>query len=153
MNMKKLFTLCLISLMALSASAQQMEFVDLGLPSGTFWKAVNEPGLYTYDEAMSKYNSQIPTNIQLEELRKECVWTWNGTGYHVTGPNGNFITLPASGHYNCNNGDLLYLGLGGYYWSSTATDYDAASYIFFDASKVSVYEVNRCNSFSVRLVR
>ena len=98
--MKKLFTLCLISLMALSASAQQMEFVDLGLPSGTFWKAVNEPGLYTYDEAMSKYNSQIPTNIQLEELRKECVWTWNGTGYHVTGPNGNFITLPASGHYN-----------------------------------------------------
>ena len=47
----------------------------------------------------------------------------------------------------------LYVGLGGYYWSSTATDFDAASYIFFDASKVSVYNVNRCNSFSVRLVR
>lgn len=150
--MKKVFSLCLICLMALSASAQQMEYVDLGLPSATLWKAVDEPGFYTYDEAMNNFNNQLPTNVQLEELKKECVWSWNGTGYHVTGPNGNFITLPASGYCDC-NANALYIGLGGYYWSSTATDYDAASYIFFDASKVSIYNVNRCNSFSVRLVR
>ena len=150
--MKKLFSFCLICFMALSASAQQMEYVDFGLPSGTLWKSVDEPGFYTYDEAMQKLGNQLPTSVQLEELKKECVWSWYGNGYHVTGPNGNFITLPASGYYNC-NGDLLYVGLGGYYWSCTVTDYDAANYIFFDASKVSVYQVNRCNSFSVRLVR
>jgi uncharacterized protein (TIGR02145 family) len=88
----------------------------------------------------------------MEELKRECVWSWNGNGYHVTGPNGNFITLPASGYRDC-NGNYIYMGLGGYYWSSTSTDFDAANYIFFDASKVSVYSVNRCNSFSVRIVK
>ena len=150
--MKKLFSFCLICFMALSASAQQMEFVDLGLPSGTLWKAVDEPGFYTYDEATSKLGDQLPSNAQLEELKKECVWSWNGNGYHVTGPNGNFITLPASGYCDC-NGSYIYMGLGGYYWSSTLTDFDAANYIFFDASKVSVYSVNRCNRFSVRIVK
>ncbi len=150
--MKKLFSSCLICFMALSASAQQMEFVDLGLPSGTLWKAVDEPGLYTYDEATSQFGNQLPTNTIMEELKRECVWSWNGNGYHVTGPNGNFITLPASGYRDC-NGNYIYMGLGGYYWSSTSTDFDAANYIFFDASKVSVYSVNRCNSFSVRIVK
>lgn len=150
--MKKLFSFCLICFMALSASAQQMEYVDFGLPSGTLWKSVDEPGLYTYDEATSKFGDQLPTNEQMEELKKECVWSWNGNGYHVTGPNGNFITLPASGYRDCNQ-NYIYMGLGGYYWSATSTDFDAANYIFFDASKVSVYSVNRCNSFSVRLVK
>lgn len=150
--MKNIFLFCLISFMALSATAQQMEYVDLGLPSATMWKAVDEPGFYTYDTAMLYFHDQMPTQVQLEELKNECVWSWNGTGYRVTGPNGNFITLPASGYIDC-NGHLLYMGLGGYYWSATSTDYDAANYIFFDASKVSVYHVNRCNSFSVRLVR
>ena len=150
--MNKLFSFCLICFMALSASAQQMEFVDLGLPSGTLWKAVDEPGLYTYDEATSQFGNQLPTNTIMEELKRECVWSWNGNGYHVTGPNGNFITLPASGYRDC-NGNYIYMGLGGYYWSSTSTDFDAANYIFFDASKVSVYSVNRCNSFSVRIVK
>ena len=74
--MKKLFSFCLICFMALSASAQQMEYVDFGLPSGTLWKSVDEPGLYTYDEATSKFGDQLPTNEQMEELKKECVWSW-----------------------------------------------------------------------------
>ncbi len=151
--MKKIFSLFLICFMALSATAQQMEYIDLGLPSGTLWKAVDEPGFYTYDEAVNKLGNHLPTNVQLEELKKECVWSWNGSGYHVTGPNGNFITLPASGYCSCKADDYLYIGLGGYYWSSTSTDYDAANYLFFDAGKVAVHDVNRCNSFSVRLVR
>jgi hypothetical protein len=69
--MKKIFSFCLICFMALSASAQQMEYVDLGLPSATLWKAVDEPGFYTYDEAMNKFNNQLPTSAQLEELKKE----------------------------------------------------------------------------------
>ena len=64
-NMKKLFSFCLICFMALSASAQQMEYVDFGLPSGTLWKSVDEPGLYTYDEATSKFGDQLPTNEQM----------------------------------------------------------------------------------------
>lgn len=43
----------MICLMTLSALSQQMEYVDLGLPSGTLWKAKNEKGkYYTYEKAM-----------------------------------------------------------------------------------------------------
>ena len=73
--MKKVYFLCLICLMALSATAQQMEYVDLGLPSATLWKAVDEPGFYTYDAAMTNFHNQMPTNVQMEELKNECVWS------------------------------------------------------------------------------
>jgi uncharacterized protein (TIGR02145 family) len=149
--MKKLFSFCLICFMALSASAQQMEFVDLGLPSGTLWKAVDEPGLYTYDEATSQFGNQLPTNTIMEELKRECVWSWNGNGYHVTGPNGNFITLPASGYRDC-NGNYIYMGLGGYYWSSKPYS-TYADGLYFLSSYVGMSHYYRAYGYSVRCVQ
>lgn len=79
-------------------------YVDLGLPSGTFW---NESGreYSPFDFNLGKNEDvfyKIPNRTQAEELIKECTWTWTGTGYNVTGPNGNSIFLKAGGYINSN---------------------------------------------------
>lgn len=70
-------------------------WIDLGLPSGTLWKNKNESSFYTYEQAITRYGSQLPTQSQIVELVQKCSWVWNNTGYTITGPNGNCIFLPA----------------------------------------------------------
>ena len=113
--MKKLFSLCLICLLAVSAMAQDQnvnvvvigggsssssgDYVDLGLPSGTLWKRQNESGLYTYEQAINRFGSKLPERHHYVELKNECTWIWiDDYGYKVVGPNGNSITLPAAGY-------------------------------------------------------
>ena len=130
-------------------------YVDLGLPSGTLWKNANEGGdyaRYTYDEAVSRWGSKLPTVKQLDELIDECTWTWTGSGYKVTGPNGNSITLPAAGYRNC-LGDVVCVGTYGSYWSSTPNDSGNAWRLYFNSSEVYMYSLNRCYGQSVRLVQ
>ena len=63
---------------------------------------------------------RMPTYDEMKELVFECTWTWttqNGVdGYKATGPNGNFIFLPATGVMNEN----VLVG-GYYYWSSSSS--------------------------------
>ena len=95
-----------------------MDFIDLGLPSGTLWAESNEEGFYTFDEAVSKYGDSLPTREQFIELRSQCKWEWMGDGYKVTGPNGNCIVLPAKG-FRDDDGNVYGVGFIGNYWSST----------------------------------
>lgn len=73
----------------------ELEFIDLGLPSGTKWANKDYSGgyecrHYTYTENVEG----IPTKEQWKELRKECEWIWSeGMGYKVIGPNKNYIFL------------------------------------------------------------
>ena len=133
-------------------------YVDLGLPSGTLWKKSNEGGdaaHFTYDEAVSKFGNNLPTDQQLRELKDKCTWTWIdiGGGYRVTGPNGNSITLPAAGFRGC-NGDVSFVGSFGYYWSSTPSDSDDAWALYFNPHEVFIFnDVGRCGGLSVRLVQ
>lgn len=64
---------------------------------------------------------RMPTYDELSELKSKCTWTWTTqnsvNGYKVTGPNGNYIFLPAAGYRG--NSDLSNVGSGGYYWSSS----------------------------------
>lgn len=183
--MKKLFFLGMMCLMALSIQAQkscvELDFqlgtnvtdcggsvlsssvgdstgyTDLGLPSGTIWKNFNATGFYTYDEAVSKFGNRLPTKEQWEELKAECQWTWNGSGYKVTGPNGNSIVLPSSGIRYC-DGSVKYVGSFGYYWSSTPGDSGDAWYLYFGSGGVymnygSRYNGSRCYGHAVRLVQ
>ena len=64
---------------------------------------------------------RMPTMTEFSELCKKCKWEWkelNGKkGYKVTGPNGNYIFLPAAGGRN--NTVLSGAGTNGVYWSST----------------------------------
>ena len=134
--------------------AQDYVYVDLGLPSGTLWKYKNEEdGLYSYDQAMAKFGNNLPTKEQLEELKNSCSWMWNGSGYKVTGPSGESITLPAAGIRN-RDGSTNYVGSYGYYWSSTPDGSEYAWHLCFFPSVVG-YMGNfmRCYGLSVRLVQ
>ena len=98
---------------------QQEEYVDLGLPSGTLWKTSNEVnpddehGFYSYDEAMSKFGAQMPSDTKWRELINNCTWQQKGNGYEVSG-NGKKIFLPAEGKVD-KYGSFK---TGGFYWSS-----------------------------------
>lgn len=148
--MKKILLLSVLCLFALQIKAQ--EYVDLGLPSGTKWKDKNESGFYDYDAAVRSFGSKLPTKEQLEELKDACTWQWTGSGYKVTGPNGQSITLPAAGNRYC-NGEVSSVGAGGRYWSSTPNDSEYAWCLYFTSSELSVYGSNRCIGRSVRLVQ
>lgn len=127
-------------------------YVDLGLSSGTYWKETNESGFYSYDNAVSKFGNKLPTREQLEELKNECEWTWTGNGYKVTGPNGEYITLPAAGFRNC-SGAVVTVVTCGCYWSSTPRDSDSAWYLDFFPHEVGMDDNYHCVGHSVRLVQ
>ena len=149
--MKKVFSLCLMCLLAVSAMAQ--DYVDLGLPSGTLWKRQNESGLYTYEQAINRFGSKLPERHHYVELKNECTWIWiDDYGYKVVGPNGNSITLPAAGYRYC-DGDVHYVGMDGYYWSSTPDDSDTAWSLFFYSVGGNMNNYYRCSGQSVRLVQ
>ena len=125
-------------------------YVDLGLPSGTLWKDKNENGFYDYDAAVRSFGSKLPNKEQLEELKNSCQWTWTGSGYKVTGPNGNSIALPAAGF---RDGTSVYLvGTYGDYWSSTPSGSDYAYSLYFDGSYLYMDYYFRDYGLSVRLV-
>jgi uncharacterized protein (TIGR02145 family) len=128
------------------------QYVDLGLPSGTKWKSFNEPGFYSYEEAISKFTDQLPTYDQLGELYGVCDWIWLGSAYKVIGPNGNFIKFPAAGYRDC-NGSVNSVGSSGYYWSSSSSGSDYAYYLYVNSGKVFMYSYDRCYGHSVRLVQ
>lgn len=128
--------------------------VDLGLPSGTLWKNANEGGdyvRYTYNEAVSRFGNKLPTKQQLEELKNKCTWTWTGSGYKVTGPNGESIALPAAGYRTC-GGNVDYRTIGSY-WSSTPYNSGNPWYLGFHSSEVNMSNNTRCGGRSVRLVQ
>ena len=127
-------------------------FVDLGLPSGTKWKTQNQTGLYTYDDAISKFGNRLPTKDQWNELTIECSWEWTGNGYKVIGPNGNSIVLPAEGYRYC-NGSVVAGGSLGNYWSFTPDGSEYAWYLSFGSNGVFMYSGDRCDGSSVRLVQ
>ena len=134
-------------------------YVDLGLSSGTRWKTSNEENaadaeyaFFTYDEAVSQFGSRLPSKEQREELKAECQWAWTGSGYKVTGPNGNSITLPAAGFRSC-SGSVSSVGSSGIYWSSTPKDSEDAWVLVFDSHGVYVDYGSRCQGLSVRLVQ
>ena len=133
-------------------SSSSVDYTDLGLPSGTKWKNFNATGFYTYYEAVSQFGNLLPTKEQWEELEAECQWSWNGSGYKVTGPNGNSIVLPASGFRYC-GGSVDGVGSIGDYWSSSPGDSDDAWNLYFNSGGVIVYSDYRCTGLSVRLVQ
>lgn len=131
-------------------------YIDLGLPSGTLWKNVNEGGdyaRYTYDEAVSRFGNRLPTKQQLEELNNKCTWTWTGNGYKITGLNDNSIYLPAMGIRDC-DGNVILIGTYGSYWSFTSGGSDGAYILSFGLSvDVFLGYCDRCYGRSVRLVQ
>ncbi len=100
---------------------------------------------------------RMPTKAEQDELRTKCTWEWkelNGKkGYKVTGPNGNFIFLPAAGYRLYSS--LFDAGSDGSYWSSSPFSdcSDGAYSLRFYSGFVDWYEGNgRIFGQSVRAV-
>lgn len=127
-------------------------YVDLNLPSGALWKAHNEEGLVTFDEAKKSYGRSLPALKHWEELTKYCRWEWTGDGYTVTGPNGNSIFFPADGYRNF-SGQIGKVGVFGNYWSSTSKNKEEAWRLGFEPGKISLATNSRKYGRSVRLVK
>ena len=139
------------------------DYVDLGLSSGTKWKATNEKNpadaeydFFTFDEAVATFGNKLPSRVQCEELISSCEWTWQGNGYKVVGPNGKFIILPASGYQSC-EGNVDAVGMEGGVWSSESIDDSYArslGFAYFDGfSDINMGGARRCTGSSVRLVQ
>lgn len=156
--MKKVILLSMMCLMAFSMQAQALanngDYVDLGLPSGTLWKTKNEKGGFkTYDEAVAQFGGDLPTMEQWEELKGMCDWKWTSKGYEVTGTNGNSIFLPAAGGREC-DGRVFNVGSDGSYWSSTPNGSDEAWRLgFMLGGDAGMCAYLRCFGYSVRLVK
>lgn len=101
---------------------QRKGFVDLGLPSGTWWKKDNEAGCFSYVDAYNHFGDQLPTEEQCKELIKACTWEWTSDGFVLTSKyNGNKIIFDKR-NICCPNsgGSSVHDGL----WSKTSY-YDA----------------------------
>lgn len=99
---------------------------------------------------------RMPTKAEQDELRTSCTWEWKELkgvkGYKVTGPNGNFIFLPAAGRRY--GSSLYYVGGWGHYWSSSlgSDGSDLAYDLYFDSSRVFSSSSGRYYGFAVRPV-
>ena len=102
--MRKLFLLALMLVASFSMSARNVPagYVDLGLPSGTMWKATNEPGQYMFLTAQNQFGANLPSREQCNELFANCSCQWAENMCIVTGPNGNKISFSYEGLVNCN---------------------------------------------------
>ena len=128
------------------------EWVNIGLPSGTLWKSANEPGIFGYYDATSRYGSCLPTKEELQELKDVCQWLWTGSGFKVTGPNGKSIYLPAEG-YRHFDGSKYGSGTYGNYWSRTPDDTGKAWELYFYRGGIYTNSNSISEGLSVRLVR
>lgn len=122
-------------------------YVNLGLPSGTYWKENDEQGTYRQRDAIAKFgHDKLPSKEQWEELKNKCKWSWTGKGYNIEGPNGYSIFLPAESggnSYSCST-----------YSSKVMTSGDRFDWhIYFNENEISIKEWYDCNKRAVRLVQ
>ena len=122
-----------------------INWIDLGLPSGTLWADVNVTNpldgspYWTWDDLMdSGYASSVPTQEQFQELTETCRWTWDDTRKGVTAKSASGKTLffPALGSCDGELDNIVKAGVQGYYWSADGFkgmwDEDEAYVLYFD---------------------
>lgn len=138
-----------------------LQFVDLGLPSGRLWATENikdensKEAHFTFNDALEAFGKNLPTREDWKELFDNSTYKWNEErkGLDVTGPNGNSIFLPTAG-YRYGASVVYYVGIGGLYWSSSVlNDYRACYVLILNGYLYTVNYDSRYYRFSVRLVR
>lgn len=134
--------------------AQEVRYVDLGLPSGILWADQNEPGVYTFDETVEQFRGQdMPSMNDFKELVDNCTWTWNGTGYTIVGSTGDSILLPLDPYKDC-QGNWSSDTTNGHYWSAEVYDELEGWGLYFDKDKVwTTMSFIKCMALLVRKIK
>ena len=126
----------------------EVEYVDLGLQSGTLWSNKFEMidgkiSYFTYGEA-SAYN--LPTEEQVKELLETCKWKFTyinsqSRKYDCIGPNGNSISFLSYGYKEVNSKIACHETIR--FWAKdTCNDLDKSSvYMYYD--KCQIKEINK----------
>ena len=120
-------------------------------------KSTDFGNYYRWDEIHSYQSNgyRLPTVGEQEELRDNSVWVWGKRigvrGTYFVAKNGNYVFLPAAGGRG--RTDVGYVGSLGLYWSSSASGYYDAYYLYFSSGGVYTYRISRGIGHSVRLVR
>lgn len=129
------------------------EYIDLGLPSGKLWATENEEGYFTFDEAVEKFQDQLPTIADWQELIDNTTQCFNSNSrcLILLAENHKWISLPAMGGdfgngIECKDND-------GCYWSATRYNEKQAKAFNFDLT--SSQNCTGCNycKLSVRLIK
>ena len=126
-------------------------YLDMGLPSGTIWKAQIENKPYTYDEAVEQFGNQLPTKEQWEELRENCVLIWIGDRYRVDADNTSTLFLPVLGYIDCDGIVNETEGLARF-WTSTPEG-EGQAYCYSIYTEAGANSLDRCNKLPVLLVK
>ena len=73
-----------------------MEWVDLGLPSGILWAKDDVEGKTSFMGAKKSFGSHVPSRANAYELSQCCTKKWDESTHALvfTGPNGNIISFP-----------------------------------------------------------
>ena len=139
----------------------EVEWVNLGLPSGRLWAKINEDDFFQFNKAVETFGKNLPSIEAWKELFDQCVSIWDATrnGYLLTGPNGNTIFLPAAGYQDWNPyseelrpGIIFYPGHDGFYLSSSAPTGTFFQGVHFTTNDVDLHFKSRLFAgFSVRL--
>lgn len=145
-----------------------LQFVDLGLPSGRLWATENvkdencKEAHFTFGAAVNTFGKNLPSKEDWKELfdNSTCSWNEGRKGYNVVGPNGNSIFLPAAGcRLDIGVNKVSKVGSDGYYWSSSPY-YEVGAYCVYFYYDISYpypqYPQGvsyRWDGLSVRLVR
>ena len=76
-----------------------MEWVDLGLPSGTLWAKEDIESTMSFNDARQSFYHCLPSYSNAMELEKYCSKKWDEDAHVlvITGPNGNSILFPCKG--------------------------------------------------------
>lgn len=76
-----------------------IEWIDLGLPSGTLWAKEDRGTSLPFNIARNKYLQSLPSKNHAQELRSHCERSWDSRTNRIqfTGPNGNSICFQCKG--------------------------------------------------------
>lgn len=109
-------------------------------------------GNSNYDAARALWGGswRMPTFTEMEELVSKCSWNWTGSGYKVTGPNGNSIYLPAAGYFE--QDEVICKVTDGSYWSASDGGGEYAVWLRFDEQEREVVGVTRYLGCTIRPV-
>ena len=70
-----------------------VEWIDLGLPSGTLWAKEDSGSPLPFNVARNRYSLSLPSINNAQELKQYCKRSWDSQTHKIQfiGPNGNSI--------------------------------------------------------------